>query len=94
MHGQNHIKIALYLFDRVEGCAYRRHIDNMKLLLISILLLSHSFVFFRFCFLIKVCMVVFLFNTVIYVFYCYVYVLLSYDYVSSSCQLALLNYLD
>ena len=29
----------------------RRHIDNMQLLLICILLLSHSFVFFRFSFL-------------------------------------------
>jgi len=28
----------------------RRHIDNMKLLLICILLLSHSFLFFRFYF--------------------------------------------
>jgi len=27
----------------------RRHIDNMKLLLICILLLSHSSLFFRFC---------------------------------------------
>jgi len=41
----------------------RRHIDNMKLLLICILLLSHSFIFF-----INAYMVVFLFNTVIYVF--------------------------
>jgi len=29
----------------------RRHVDNRKLLLICILLLSHSFVFFRFCIL-------------------------------------------
>ena len=29
----------------------RRHTDNMKLLLICILLLSHSFIFFRFYFL-------------------------------------------
>jgi hypothetical protein len=29
----------------------RRHIDNRKLLLICILLLSHSFIFFRFYFL-------------------------------------------
>ena len=28
----------------------RRHIDNMKLLLICILLLSHSLIFFKFCF--------------------------------------------
>jgi hypothetical protein len=40
-------------------------IDNMKLLLICILQLSHSFIFFRFYFL---SMVVFLYNTVIYVF--------------------------
>jgi len=44
----------------------RRHIDNRKLLLICVLLLSHSLIFFRFLF----CkyMVVFLFNTAIYVF--------------------------
>ena len=29
----------------------RRHIDNMKFLLIYILILSHSFIFFRFYFL-------------------------------------------
>ena len=29
----------------------RRHIDNMKLLFICILLLSHSFIFFKFYFL-------------------------------------------
>jgi len=46
----------------------RRHIDNMKLLLICILILSHSFIFFRFYYLFNVYMVVFLFNTVIYVF--------------------------
>jgi hypothetical protein len=39
----------------------RRHTDDMKLLLIYILLLSHSFIFNAY-------MVVFLFNTVIYVF--------------------------
>jgi len=44
----------------------RRHIDNRKLLLICILLLSHSVIFFRFIF--YQYMVVFLFNTVIYVF--------------------------
>jgi hypothetical protein len=44
----------------------RRHIDNRKLLLICILLLSHSLIFFRFIF--NQYMVVFLFNTVIYVF--------------------------
>jgi len=46
----------------------RRHIDNMKLLLICISLLSHSSLFFRFYFFISLYMVVFLFNTVIYVF--------------------------
>ena len=29
----------------------RRHTDNMKLLLICILLLSHSIIFYKFCFL-------------------------------------------
>jgi hypothetical protein len=74
----------------------RRHTDNLGLLLISILLLSHSFIF-------NVYMVVFLFNTVIYVFlllcpivrlctylclciYC-MFMYLLYVYVSSSCQL-------
>ena len=44
----------------------RRHIENMKLLLICILLLSHPVILFRFLF--YQYMVVFLFNTVIYVF--------------------------
>jgi hypothetical protein len=44
----------------------RRHIDNRKLLLICILLLSHSFTFFTSYF--YQYKVVFLFNTVIYVF--------------------------
>ena len=44
----------------------RRLMDNMKLLLICILILSHSVIFFRFYF-ISVCMVLFLFNNVIYV---------------------------
>ena len=44
----------------------RRHTDNRKLLLICILLLSHSLIFFRFLF--YQYPVVFLFNTVIYVF--------------------------
>jgi len=44
----------------------RRHIDNMNLLLIYILLLSHPLIFFRFLF--YQYMVVFLFNTVIYIF--------------------------
>ena len=46
----------------------RRHIDNIKLLLIFILLLSLSFIFVGSVFLINVYMVVFLFNTTIYVF--------------------------
>ena len=45
----------------------RRHIENRKLLLICILLLSHSLIFFRFLFYKYV--VVFLFNTVIYILY-------------------------
>ena len=45
----------------------RRHIDNRKLLLICILLLSHSLIFFRFLF--YKYLVVLLFNTAIYVFY-------------------------
>ena len=49
----------------VSNCI-RRHIDNRKLLLICILLLSHSFSFSRFYFLsIYGCIPV---NTVIYVF--------------------------
>ena len=44
----------------------RRHIDKRKLLLLCILLLSHSLIFFRFLFYQYV--VVFLFNTVINVF--------------------------
>ena len=61
----------------------RRLMDNMKLLLIRILrvLLSHSFIFFRFYFSINVYMVLFLFDNVIYVFYCYDYVFLFYVYV-------------
>ena len=49
----------------------RRLMDNMKLLLIcSILrvLLSYSFIFFRFYIFINVYMVLFLFDNVIYVF--------------------------
>jgi len=48
----------------------RRLIDNMKLLFICILrvLLSHSFVFFRFYFFFNVYMVLFLSDSVIYVF--------------------------
>jgi hypothetical protein len=44
----------------------RRHIDNRELLLICVLLLSHSLLSFRFHF--YQYMVVFLFNIVIYVF--------------------------
>jgi hypothetical protein len=44
----------------------RRHIDNMKLLLICILLLSHPLIFFSV--LIYQYMAVLLFNIVIYVF--------------------------
>ena len=44
----------------------KRRIDNRELLLICILLLSHSLIFFMFIF--YPYMVVFLFNTVIYVF--------------------------
>jgi hypothetical protein len=44
----------------------RRHIDNSKLLLICVLLLADSFIFFSFYF--YQYMVVFLFNAVIYVF--------------------------
>ena len=44
----------------------KRHIDNRELLLICILLLSHSLKFFRF--ILYQYMVVFLFNTVVYVF--------------------------
>jgi len=45
--------------------------DNMKLLLVCTLrvLLSHSFIFFRFYFFINVYMVLFLFDNVIYVFF-------------------------
>ena len=46
----------------------RRLMDNMKLLLICFLLLSHSLIFFRLYFFINVYMVLFLFNNVIYVF--------------------------
>ena len=46
----------------------RRLMDNIKLRLICILLLPHSFIFFRFYFLSMYYMVLFLFNNVIYVF--------------------------
>ena len=48
----------------------RRLMDNKKLMLICILrvLLSHSFVFFRFYYFINVYVVLFLFDNVIYVF--------------------------
>jgi hypothetical protein len=48
----------------------RRLMDNMKLMLICILrvLLSQSFIFFRFYFFINVYVVLFLFDNVTYVF--------------------------
>ena len=48
----------------------RRLMDNTKLLLICILrvLLSHSFIFFRFYFFINVYMVLFLCDNIIYIF--------------------------
>jgi len=47
----------------------RRLIDHTKLLLICILLLSHSFIFFKFYFFYQfIYIVLFLFNNVIYVF--------------------------
>jgi hypothetical protein len=54
--------------NKVSGNSIRRHIDNVKLLLIYSL--GSKFI--------NVYMVVFLFNTVIYVFYCYVCVFLLY----------------
>jgi hypothetical protein len=58
--------VVLYLLSDIIW----RLMDNMKLLLICILrvLLSQSFIFFRFYFFINVYMVLFLFNNVIYVF--------------------------
>jgi len=76
----------------------RRHVDNRKLLLICILLLSHSLIFFRFLF--YQYMVVFLFNIlqfihfywkrlciliVVYVFLLLVYVFLSLSMYSFCC---------
>jgi hypothetical protein len=70
------VSISVVKFSAVLQCSdgpgnkvsniIRRHTENRKLLLICTLLLSHSFVLFRFYF----CqyMVVFLFNTVIYIF--------------------------
>ena len=49
--------------------------DNIKLLLIFILLLSHSFLFFTFYSLINICMVLFLFNNV-----CIFIVMTMYSY--------------
>ena len=46
----------------------RRLMDNMKLLLRRILLLPHSFIFFRFYIFINVYMVLFMFDNVIYLF--------------------------
>jgi len=62
----------------------RSHIENSKLLLICILLLSHSLIFLRFVF--YQYMVVFLFNTVICIFIVRVYAFLllsTYSYCSS-----------
>jgi hypothetical protein len=71
----------------------RRHIDNMKLLLICIVLLSHSFTF-------NVYMVVFLFNTVIYVYllfvmsYCtFMHVLYVYVFILCLCIHCMFMYL-
>ena len=64
----------------------RRLMANIKLLLICILrvLLSHSFIFFKFYFFIDVCMALFLFDNVIYVFFVamtvYSYCMFMYDY--------------
>jgi hypothetical protein len=66
----------------------RRHTDNRKLLRVCILLLSHSFLFFRFCFLSMYIWLYFLFSAVIYVF------LLLCLRILSSCQLALFGYPD
>jgi len=60
-----YLQICYELHNKVSNII-RRRIDNRKLLLICILLLSHSLIFFRFLF--DQHMVVFLFNTVIYVF--------------------------
>jgi hypothetical protein len=75
----------------------RRHTDNMKLLLVCIVLLSHSLMFIRLYFFsmyvcIYGCIAVQYCN--LCVFYCYVYLFLLYVYVSSSCQLALFGYSD
>ena len=58
----------------------RRLMDNMKWLLIYILLLSHSFIILSVLFFINVYMVLFLFNNIMY-FYCNDYVFLLYVYV-------------
>jgi len=64
----------------------RRLMDNMKLLLICIVrvLLSHSFIFFRFYFCINVFIILFLFDNVIYVFFIvmtlYSHCMFMYDY--------------
>ena len=42
--------------------------NSLMLICILGVLLSHFFIFFRFCFLINVCMALFLFDNVIYVF--------------------------
>jgi hypothetical protein len=71
----------------------RRHIDNTKLLLICILLLSHSFIFFRIYFFVNVYVVVLLFNTVIYVFLLLCLRILILCLCISSWQLAIFGYL-
>ena len=55
------------LYSPISALFNERHIDNRKFLLICILLLSHSLIFFMFHF--YQYMVVFLFNTAIYVFF-------------------------
>jgi hypothetical protein len=68
MHGTMNVKII------------RRLVDNMKLLLICVVLLPHSFIFFEFYFFLFFVNFV-LFNNVIYVFYCHVHVFVLYVYV-------------
>jgi len=57
-------------FSNKVSSIIRRLMGNMKLLLICILrvLLSHSFIFFRFYFFINVYVVLFLYDNAIYVF--------------------------
>ena len=72
----------------------RRNIDNLKLLIIRILLLSYSFIFFRFYFL---SMYIRLYSSLIMqitYLYCYVSVFLLHVYVYPTCRLALFGYPD